>query len=99
MGHQDDQDDPKKQQRQSLKPVAFAATVFSTVAITSCLVTFPLILHYVQTLESNVQLDLDFCKVSSRGSTFVEGRSNRVFGKGKVKSKVLRLPTYDLLFA
>ncbi|KAI6230811.1 Col-cuticle-N domain-containing protein [Aphelenchoides fujianensis] len=48
------------QQKQSLRPVAFAATVFSTVAITACLITFPLILHYVQTLESNVQLDLDF---------------------------------------
>lgn len=47
----------------TLKPVAFAATVFSTVAITSCLITFPLILHYIQTLESSVQLDLDFCKV------------------------------------
>ncbi|KAI6212921.1 hypothetical protein M3Y94_00086600 [Aphelenchoides besseyi] len=55
-----------QKQQQSLKPVAFAATVFSTVAITSCLITFPLILHYVQTLESNVQLDLDFCKSRSR---------------------------------
>lgn len=53
----------KFQKLPTLKPVAFAATVFSTVAITSCLITFPLILHYIQTLESNVQLDLDFCKV------------------------------------
>ncbi|KAI1704192.1 collagen triple helix repeat (20 copies) domain-containing protein [Ditylenchus destructor] len=53
-------------ERQSLKPVAFAATVFSTVAITSCLITFPLILHYIQTLESNVQMDLDFCKSRAR---------------------------------
>ncbi|KAI6170617.1 Col-cuticle-N domain-containing protein [Aphelenchoides bicaudatus] len=52
--------------RQSLKPVAFAATVFSTVAVTASLITFSLILHYVQTLESNVQLDLDFCKTRSR---------------------------------
>lgn len=77
MGHQDGQDDPKKQQRQSLKPVAFAATVFSTVAITSCLVTFPLILHYVQTLESNVQLDLDFCKVSIRVCRFYGKKPDR----------------------
>uniref|UniRef100_A0A915ERM3 Nematode cuticle collagen N-terminal domain-containing protein n=1 Tax=Ditylenchus dipsaci TaxID=166011 RepID=A0A915ERM3_9BILA len=55
-----------ERQRQSLKPVAFAATVFSTMAITSCLITFPLILHYIQTLESNVQLDLDFCKSRAR---------------------------------
>uniref|UniRef100_A0A7E4W6D0 Col_cuticle_N domain-containing protein n=1 Tax=Panagrellus redivivus TaxID=6233 RepID=A0A7E4W6D0_PANRE len=60
-------DDPKKAaQRQSLKPIAFAATVFSTVAITSCMIAFPLILHYIQTLESNVQLDLDFCKTRAR---------------------------------
>jgi len=52
--------------RQSLRPVAFAATAFSTVAITSCLITFPLILHYIQTLDSNVQVDLDFCKTRSR---------------------------------
>lgn len=47
----------------SLKPIAFAATVFSTVAITACLITFPLIMHYIQILESNVQIDLNFCKV------------------------------------
>lgn len=49
----------------SLKPIAFAATVFSTVAITACLITFPLILHYIQTLESTVQMDLNFCKVNN----------------------------------
>uniref|UniRef100_A0AC34Q5G7 Nematode cuticle collagen N-terminal domain-containing protein n=1 Tax=Panagrolaimus sp. JU765 TaxID=591449 RepID=A0AC34Q5G7_9BILA len=62
----DDSDLKKPSQRQSLKPVAFAATVFSTVAITTCMLAFPLILHYIQTLESNVQLDLDFCKARSR---------------------------------
>jgi len=62
----DDSDLKKPGQRQSLKPVAFAATVFSTVAITSCMIIFPLILHYIQTLESNVQLDLDFCKSRAR---------------------------------
>lgn len=47
----------------SMKPVAFAAIVLSTAAITACLVTFPLIFHYVQTLESQVQVELEFCKV------------------------------------
>jgi hypothetical protein len=47
----------------SMKPVAFAAIVLSTAAITACLVTFPLIFHYVQTLESHVQVELEFCKV------------------------------------
>lgn len=52
--------------RQSLRPVAFLAIVFSTVAIVGCLITFPLIFHYVQTLEANVQVELDFCKTRSR---------------------------------
>jgi len=46
--------------------IAFAAIVFSTVAITGCLLTFPLVFHYVQTLESAVQVELDFCKSRSR---------------------------------
>lgn len=52
--------------RSTLRPVAFAAIVFSTVAITGCLVTFPLIFHYVQTLESSVQVELEFCKSRAR---------------------------------
>lgn len=54
----------EKEERPSLRPVAFAAVVFSTVALTSCLLTFPMILHYVQTLESQVQLDLEYCQVT-----------------------------------
>uniref|UniRef100_A0A914XUD0 Nematode cuticle collagen N-terminal domain-containing protein n=1 Tax=Plectus sambesii TaxID=2011161 RepID=A0A914XUD0_9BILA len=50
----------------TLRPIAFAAIVFSTVAITGCLVTFPLIFHYVQTLESSVQVELEFCKSRAR---------------------------------
>ncbi|PIO65251.1 nematode cuticle collagen domain protein, partial [Teladorsagia circumcincta] len=56
----------EKEERPSLRPVAFAAVVFSTVALTSCLLTFPMILHYVQTLESQVQLDLEYCQARAR---------------------------------
>ncbi|PIC35595.1 hypothetical protein B9Z55_014905 [Caenorhabditis nigoni] len=55
-----------EKEKRSLRPVAFVAVVFSTVAITSCLITFPLILHYIQTLESQVQLDLEFCQARAR---------------------------------
>ncbi|CAI4228984.1 unnamed protein product [Auanema sp. JU1783] len=58
--------DEKNDNRRSLRPVAFAAVVFSTVALTSCLLTFPLILHYVQTLESQVQLDIEYCQARAR---------------------------------
>lgn len=40
----------------SLKPIAFAAVVFSTVAVTACLLTFPMVFHYVQTLQATVQV-------------------------------------------
>jgi hypothetical protein len=56
----------EKQAIRSMKSVAFFAIVLSTVAVTTCLVTFPLIFHYVQTLESHVQLELDFCKSRAR---------------------------------
>lgn len=42
---------------------AFGAIVFSTVSITGCLLVFPLIFHYLQTLEASVQVDLNFCNV------------------------------------
>jgi len=50
-------------QQSSSRMVAFTAIVFSTVAITGCLLAFPLVFHYVQTLEASVQIELDFCKV------------------------------------
>uniref|UniRef100_A0A0R3S6D5 Col_cuticle_N domain-containing protein n=1 Tax=Elaeophora elaphi TaxID=1147741 RepID=A0A0R3S6D5_9BILA len=56
----------KKNQQQSLKPIAFISVVFSTFAICSVLVTFPLIINYIQTLESSVQIDLDYCRVRAR---------------------------------
>ncbi|CAJ0941784.1 unnamed protein product, partial [Mesorhabditis belari] len=58
--------DEKNDGERSLRPVAFAAVVFSTVAVSSCLITFPLILHHIQTLESHVALDLEFCQARAR---------------------------------
>ena len=34
-------------------------------SLTACLIMFPMLLHYVQTLESSIQQDLDFCQVQS----------------------------------
>jgi hypothetical protein len=61
-----DQQELVKPKEQSLRPVAFCAIVFSTVAITGCLITFPLVFHYVQTMEAGAQLELDFCKSKAR---------------------------------
>ncbi len=48
----------------NLRTAAFCAVVLSTVAITACLVSFPMIFHYVQALEAAVQGEIDFCKVT-----------------------------------
>uniref|UniRef100_A0A915E1D4 Nematode cuticle collagen N-terminal domain-containing protein n=1 Tax=Ditylenchus dipsaci TaxID=166011 RepID=A0A915E1D4_9BILA len=50
----------------SLRLIAFTAVVFSTVAITACLLTFPLVFHYVQTLQATVQGEVEYCKSRSR---------------------------------
>ncbi|KRY32882.1 Collagen alpha-5(VI) chain [Trichinella spiralis] len=54
------------QQQSSSKAIAFAAIVFSTLAITACLLSFPLAFHYVQTLEASAQSDLNFCTTRTR---------------------------------
>ncbi|TKR60020.1 hypothetical protein L596_029612 [Steinernema carpocapsae] len=54
------------EQKTSLRSVAFAAVVFSTVAVTACLITFPMVFHYVQTLQATVQGEVEYCKSRSR---------------------------------
>lgn len=49
----------------SLRTSAFMAITFSTVAVASCLVTFPLLFHYVLQLEATAQTELEWCYVSS----------------------------------
>ncbi|KAH7670026.1 Protein COL-48, partial [Aphelenchoides avenae] len=58
--------EPPRRKRGSLRIVAFVAVVFSTVAITACLITFPLVFHYVQTLQAAVQGEVEYCKSRSK---------------------------------
>lgn len=46
----------RMENKSSLRSVAFAAVVFSTVAVTACIFTFPMVFHYVQTLQATVQV-------------------------------------------
>lgn len=58
--------DEKLLARGSLRGVAFAAVAFSTVAVTACLITFPLVFHYVQTLQATVQVKMNiYCNPGS----------------------------------
>ncbi len=56
----------KMEGKSSLRSTAFAAVVFSTVAVTACLVTFPMVFHYVQTLQATVQGEVEYCKARSK---------------------------------
>lgn len=56
----------EEEEKSSLKVVAFCAVVFSTVSVTACLVTFPLVFQYVQTLQATVQGEVAYCKSRSR---------------------------------
>lgn len=70
----------KAKPKRSLRPIAFAATAFCTASLTSCLIAFPLILHYIQVMESGVQLDLDFCRVCRF--------SSEITHKGTISSRI-----------
>ena len=57
---------PKANGARTLRTVAFVAVVFSTVSMSACLLSFPLVFHYVQTLQASVQGEVDYCKSRSR---------------------------------
>lgn len=61
----------KDEDKGSLRAVAFCAVVFSTVAVTACLITFPLVFHYVQTLQATVQGEVHYCKVTHSVCSFI----------------------------
>jgi len=66
MGEYEQMEKSKVDPNPSLRLIAFVAVVFSTVAVTACLLTFPLVFHYVQTLQASVQGEVEFCKARSR---------------------------------
>lgn len=53
----------EKERKNNLRCVAFCAVTFSTVAVTACLITFPMVFHYVQTLQATVLGEVEYCKV------------------------------------
>ena len=49
-----------------MRRVAFLAVVVSTVAVMASVVTLPMVYSYVQSLQSHMMAELDFCKVNTR---------------------------------
>jgi hypothetical protein len=52
--------------KSSLRTSAFVAITLSTVAVTTCLLTFPLLFHFVQRMEAEAQAEMDWCYSRSR---------------------------------
>ncbi|KRX92877.1 Cuticle collagen 14 [Trichinella pseudospiralis] len=70
------------------RTVAFCSVVFSTVAVTACLLTFPLVFHYVQMLQLSVQGEVDTCKVLRTRDMWKQmiDTKNGFVGFGELKS-------------
>lgn len=52
--------------RRSLRTVAFCAVAFSTVSVLSCVITLPIVYNHVQSVQSFMQSEVEFCKTRSR---------------------------------
>lgn len=49
-----------------MRRVAFSAVLVSTSAVIASVITLPIVYNYVQTLQSHMMSELDFCKSRSR---------------------------------
>ncbi len=56
------------EKRRSLRPVAFVAVAFAVVSVFACVITLPLVYNYVQSVQSFMQNEVDFCKVGIKNS-------------------------------
>ena len=52
--------------RKSLKPIAFCAIAFTVVSVIACVITLPIVYHHVQKVQSLMEEEVDYCKVSFR---------------------------------
>lgn len=51
-------------QQQQMRRVAFVAVVVSTTAIIASVVTLPMLYSYVQSFQSHLMIETDYCKVT-----------------------------------
>lgn len=47
-----------------MKAVAFVSVVFSTLSMFIAVVTLPFVYNYVQNVQSMMQMETDYCRVS-----------------------------------
>ena len=48
-----------------MRRIAFVAVVVSTVAVIASVVTLPMLYNYVQSFQSHLMVETDYCKVRS----------------------------------
>lgn len=60
-------EDEMYEQMNHFRKTAFLAVAFSTVAVLACVVGLPLAYTYIQKVHSNMQNEMDYCKVSKGG--------------------------------
>ena len=53
--------------KSSLRTSAFVAITLATVSITTCLLAFPMLFHFVQRMEAEAQAEIDWCYTTSKG--------------------------------
>lgn len=53
-------------QHRQMRRIAFAAVVVSTVAVIASVVTLPMLYNYVQSFQSHLMVETDYCKTRSR---------------------------------
>ncbi|CAK5013148.1 unnamed protein product [Meloidogyne enterolobii] len=56
----------KNNKKRKLRNAAFISVVFSTFSVTACLLSFPLVFHYIQKLQASVQGEVDYCKIREK---------------------------------
>ena len=59
----DAQKNKETDEQQQMRRVAFFAIVISTTAIIASVVTLPMLYSYVQSFQSHLIVETDFCKV------------------------------------
>ncbi|KAK5968701.1 Nematode cuticle collagen domain protein, partial [Trichostrongylus colubriformis] len=75
--------------RKSLRPLAFASVALATVSVLSCIISLPLVYNHVQSIQSYMQNEVDFCKTRSR-EMWREMVTVQFTATGKVNSRAKR---------
>ncbi|KAI6203871.1 hypothetical protein M3Y94_00607000 [Aphelenchoides besseyi] len=54
------------EKKRSLRPVAICAVAFATISVLACAITLPIVYNHIQSVQSFMQNEVDFCKTRSR---------------------------------